>query len=228
MSITTEFNEKKSTLDVKINSFDDIVKDGELTDDFMENLYKGYKEAEDLERTRRMNELKPVRRLMRHVREKIGREKKEYELPVKEIHLYPSSRSSLKTADIINVTNKSVGSEADYSRAMADRWELVGDVAVGTDLLIDLSALGTGIYQGVSTGQVEKGIEGFGYLAACGMALLVGYFIARIVGEEPYKRKNRYLTHILETPVTLHRSGGQKIRFYPNSEKNGHISDSQI
>ena len=150
---------------------------------------------------------------------RLRKEKHEYKLPVKEIHLRPAQKSNLKSADIINVVNKSVGFEADYNRLMADRWELVEDVAVGADLLIDMAALGTGIYRGVSTGQIEKGIEGFGYLALCGMALLVGYFIVRIKGEEPYKRKNRYLNHILETPVILQRYGGP-IRFLIKHEKN--------
>jgi len=102
---------------------------------------------------------------------------------------------------------------------MADRWELVEDMAVGADLLIDASAIVTGLYKYLSTGEIKEGFVGFGYLAVLGVALLILYFILRIKGEEPCKRKNRYLTHILRTPITLHRRYGPQAQmtFYPDS-----------
>jgi hypothetical protein len=214
--IRVEFDEKKGILDVKMGNYDDIVKDGELTDDFLVNLLAGYEEVEDSERKKHEEKLSPLRRFRGTIRKK-----KEYELPVKGIHLYPMTIADLKSEYIRNVIIKSIGSEAEHYRTMADRWELVEDLAIGAGLLIDISAIATGLYRYISTGEMKEGFIGFSYLAVLGIALSILYFILRIKGEEPCKRKNKYLTHILRTPITLHRRYGPQpqMTFYPKSEE---------
>ena len=213
--IRVEFNEKKGILEVKIGNYNDIIEDGESTDEILNNLCEGYKKVEDSERRKHEEKLSPLRRF----RETIRKKKKQYELPVKGIHLYPNTIADLKSEYIRNAIIKFVGFEAEYSRTMADRWELVGDIAVGADLLIDVSAIATGLYRYINTGEMKEGFAGFGYLAVVGMAFLILYFILRIKGEEPCKRRNRYLIHILRTPITLHRRHGphDEMTFYPNS-----------
>lgn len=214
---SVEFDEKKGILGVKIGNYSDIIRDGESTDEFLSTLCEGYKKVEDSERKKHQEKLSPLRKF----RETIRKKKKEYQLPVKGIHLYPNTIADLKSEYIRNVTIKSIGSEAEYTRTMADRWELVGDMAVGADLLLDASAIATGLYRYISTGEIKEGFAGFGYLAVLGVVLLISYFVLRIKGEEPCKRKNRYLTHILSTPITLHRRYGPQAQmtFYPNSEE---------
>jgi hypothetical protein len=116
---------------------------------------------------------------------------------------------------------RSVGTEAETSRATADSWELFEDIVVGAGLLIDVSAMTTGVAKFISSGEVKEGAAGFGYLAMVGMGLLIDYFILRIVGEEPCKRRFKYLTYVLRTPITLHRKVGGKsdFTFYPDSEE---------
>lgn len=214
--IEVEFNEKEGILRVKIRSYDDVVKDDELTDEFLDSLLRGYREVEESERKKYERSLSALRRF----REAIRKKKKEYELSVKQIHLYPNTVADLESEHIRNVMIRSIGAEAEDSRIMADRWELVEDLAVGADLLTDVSAITLGIYRYVSSGEIKEGFASFGYLAVVGMALLIAYFILRIWGEEPCKRKAKYLTHILGTPVTLHRRLGPQagMTFYPDSE----------
>jgi len=201
---TVEFSEKEGILAVKIGNYGDIINDGQLTDEFLGSLLDSYEEVESVERNKHEQKLSPLRKL----RETIRKKKKEYELPVKGIHLYPETKTDFASENIRNVIIKSIGTEAEYSRTVADRWELLEDVAVGADLLIDSSAIATGLYRYISTGEIREGFAGFGYLAVLGMALVILYFILRIKGEEPCKRRNRYLTHILRTPITLHRRYG--------------------
>ena len=212
---SVRFDKKKGILYVEIGNYNDIIKDGELAQEFFNELFEGYEEVEDSERKKHKEKLSLTRRF----RETIRRKKKEYKLPVNEIHVYPKTMSDLKSEYIKSVIVKSIGSEAEHNRIMADRWELVEDLAVGADLLIDVSAIATGIYRYVSTGEIREGFAGFGYLAVLGMALLILYFILRIKGEEPCKRRNRYLIHILRTPITLHRrhEPRDEMTFYPNS-----------
>jgi hypothetical protein len=213
--IRVEFNEKKGILNVTIDNYDAIIKDDELTDEFLNSLFEGYKGVEDSERKKHKEKLS----LLRKFSETIRRNKREYKLPVKGIHLYPETIVDFESEYIRNVIIKSVGSEAGYSRTIADRWELIEDMTVGIDLLIDVSSVANGLYRYISTGEIKEGFAGFGYLAVLGMALLILYFILRIKGEEPSKRKNRYLTNILGTPITLHRKYGpqDEITFSPNS-----------
>jgi len=201
---TVEFSKKEGILAVKIGNYGDIINDGQLTGEFLRSLLDGYEEVESAERKKHEQKLSLLIRL----RETIRKKKKEYELPVKGIHLYSETKADFPSEYIRNVIIKSVGSEAEYSRTVADRWELLADVAVGADLVIDASAIATGLYRYISTGEIREGFAGFGYLAVLGMALLILYFILRIKGEEPCKRRNRYLTHILRTPITLHRRYG--------------------
>ena len=111
--------------------------------------------------------------------------------------------------------------EAEASRATADRWELFEDIVVGADLLIDVSATTTGLVRFISSGEVKEAVAGFGYLAMFGMGLLIAYFILRILGEEPCKRRSKYLTYILSTPIKLHKKVGGRsdLTFYPDSEE---------
>jgi hypothetical protein len=214
---TVEFSEKEGILGIKISNYGDIIEGGELTDEFLNNLLEGYEEVEDSERKKRERKLSALRKF----RETIRKSKKEYELPVKAIHLYPEKIADFTSEHIRDVIIKSVGFEAEDSRTVADRWELFEDLAVGADLLIDASAIATGLYRYISTGEIREGFAGFGYLAVLGMVLLILYFVLRIKGEEPCKRRNRYLTHILRTPITLHRRYGPQVQttFYPNSEE---------
>jgi hypothetical protein len=91
-----------------------------------------------------------------------------------------------------------------------------------------VSAIATGIYRYIISGEIKEGFAGFGYLAVVGMALLIAYFVLRIWGEEPRKRKAKYLTHILRTPVTLHRRSGPEVEvtFYPDSEETAKSAES--
>jgi len=214
---TVEFDEKEAILEVKIGSYNDIIKDGRLEDDFLNSLFEGYRSVEYSERKKHEEKLPPLKRF----REMIRKKKKEYELPVKGIHLYPATISRLKSEYVRDVIAKSIGSEAEYNRLMADRWELIEDMAVGVDLIIDVSAITVGLYRYIRTGEIREGFAGFGYLAVLGMALLILYFILRIKREEPYKRKSRYLTHILRTPMTLHRRypAEAQMTFYSSSEE---------
>lgn len=214
--ISVYFDDMEDVLNVEFPRFDEIIKDGKLTDEFMDKLYRGYKEAEDSERKEHMEKLSPIRKVIKTVRETIGKRKGEYKIPVKEIHLYPTTRSNLESDYIINVIDKSYGSEAEYHRIMADRWKRAENIVIGVDLTIDIAATITGVYRGISTGDIKEGFAGFGYLATFGMLLLVGYFIAGIKGEEPHKRESKYFTHITGTPVKLHRHDGE-VAFYPNS-----------
>jgi hypothetical protein len=214
--VRVEFDENHGTLNVTISNYDVIIKDGELTDEFLDSLFEGYKKLESSERKKHKEKLSSLNKL----RETIRKNKKEYNLPVKGIHLYPSTMIDMESEHIRNIIVKSVWSEAEYSRTVADRWELIEDLTVGTDLLIDVSSVINGIYRYISTGKIQEGFAGFGYLAVLGMALLIIYFVLRIKGEEPNKRKNRYLTNILRTPITLHRKhkSQDEITFSPNSE----------
>ncbi len=139
---------------------------------------------------------------------------------MRQIHLYVATQSELKTEHIRQIMIRSIGSESEHSRVVADRWELFEDLAVGADLLIDACAITTGIYRYTVSGELKEGFAGFGYLAVVGMALLILYFIIRAKGEEPCKRKAKYLTHILRTPITIHRTYGPETpsTFYPGSE----------
>jgi len=200
--VTVEFSEKEAILKVRIGSYSDILKDDRLEDEFLNSLFEGYRGVDNSEKKKRQRQFSPLKK----VREAIRKNKKWSELPIKEIHLYPTTISEVKSEYVKDVIIKSVGLESEYSRIMADRWELFEDMAVGADLLIDISAMSVGLHRFIITGELREGITGFGYLATVGMALLIIYFILRIAGEEPCKRKNRYLTHILRTPMTLHRS----------------------
>jgi hypothetical protein len=213
--IKVEFDEKEGILRVDVESYDDVVKKDELTEEFLDNLLKGYREVEESERKKHERNLSGLQRL----RETARKNKKEYGLPVKQIHLYPKTVTDLGSEEIRTVVIRSIGAKAEESRITADRWELVEDLAVGADLLIDVSAITTGIYRYVRSGEIKEGFAGFGYLAVVGMALLIIYFVLRIWGEEPNKRKAKYLTHILRTPVTLHRRTRLQadMTFYPDS-----------
>lgn len=215
--IRVEFDKRKGILNVRIGNYDDIIKDGTLTDEFFNSLLEGYEEVEDSERKKHEGELSVLRRF----RETISKKEKEYRLPVKGIHFYPKTMINFKSEYIRNVIIKSFGSEAGYSRNMADRWEFIEDVTVALGLLIDVSAIANGLYRYISTGKWEEGFAGVGYLAVLGVALTILYFILRIKGEEPCKKRNRYLINILRTPITLHRRYGPQteITFSPNSEK---------
>ncbi|MCX6819215.1 MAG: hypothetical protein NT129_04425 [Candidatus Aenigmarchaeota archaeon] len=218
--ISVNFDEKEGVLDVDLNSFYDIIEDGKLTDNFLDTVFRGYKEAEDFERKKQNMKYKPIRRVLKKARGIIGKTMHDYDLPIKEIHLYPREISPIESEYIVNVINKSVGFEAEYNRVMADRWELVEDISVGADVAIDVAAIITGTLKGVSTGNVIEGFAGVGYLTSAGILLLIGYFAIRFKKEEPYKRREKYLTHILTTPITLHRKYGplDEITFRPNSE----------
>lgn len=214
--VKVEFKEKESVLGVRLGSYDDIVRDGRLEDEFLDSLFEGYRSVENSERKRHEERLSPLIRL----REIVRRQKTEYKLPVEAIHFYPATVSKMKSEYVKEVMTRAIGLEAEYNRLMADRWELVEDVAVGLDLLIDVGATTVGLYRYVTTGDVVEGFAGFGNLALVGMLLLVTYFILRIKGEEPCKRRNRYLTHILRTPMTIHRTytAEKQVTFYANSE----------
>ncbi len=215
--VTVEFDEKEAILEVRIGSYNDVIKDGRLEDDLLNSLLEGYQAVEYSEKKKHEERLSPLKRF----REAIRRKRKEYELPVKGIHLYPGTISELKPEYVRDVITKSVGLEAEYHRLMADRWELAEDIAVGADLIIDVSAITTGLYRYARTGEIREGFAGFGYLAVLGMVLLIVYFILRIKGEEPCKRRSRYLTHILRTPMTLHRRypSEAQMTFYANSDE---------
>jgi hypothetical protein len=214
--VIVKFNKNNSILEVKLDSYSDIVKDGRLDSEFLNSLFEGYRAVENSEKNKHKNKLS----LTKKIREAIKKNKKWGELPIKGIHLYPNTISKIKSEDVREIIIKSVALESEYSRIMADRWELFEDLAVGADLLIDISAISLGLYRYLITGEIREGITGFGYLAILGMALLVTYFILRIVGEEPRKRKSRYLTHILETPMNLHRRhlGVTNMTFSVNSD----------
>jgi hypothetical protein len=113
--IRVKFDEKKGILDIKIGNYNDIIKDGELTDEFLNNLFDGYEEVENSERKKHKEKLSPLRRF----RETIRKKKKEYELPVNGIHLYPKTMADFKSEYIRSVIIKSIGSEAEHSRIMA-------------------------------------------------------------------------------------------------------------
>jgi hypothetical protein len=213
--IQVEFDRNSFFLNVTIDNYAAIIKDDELTDEFLESLFEGYKDIEDSEKKKHKEKLP----LLRKWREIIRKNKREYNVSVKGIHLYPKTMADVDSESIRNVIVKTIGTEAVYSRTVADRWELIEDLTVGVDLLIDFSSVGVGIYRYISTGEIKEGFAGFGYLAVLGMALLITYFILRIKGEEPNKRKNRYLTNILGTPITIHRKYGlqDEITFSPNN-----------
>lgn len=215
--IGVEFDENEGILRVNIRSYDDIFKNGDLTDEFLNILLGGYQEIEEFERKKHENKLSILRRF----REVIRKKKREYELPVKQIHLCPDTVSNLKSSQIRNAITRSIIARTEDSRIMADRWELIEDLAVGADLLIDVSAITTGIYRYVISGEIKEGFAGFGYLAVVGMALLIAYFILRIWGEEPCKRKFKYITHVFRAPITLHRRliSQAEVTFYPESEE---------
>lgn len=215
--IESEFDKLEGILRIKVRSYDDVVKNGELSEEFLDALLDAYKEIEETQRKKYQGNLTILQKL----REAIRKQKREYELPVKQIHLLPQLVVNIQSGQIRDAIIKSMGVEAEVSITMADRWELFEDLAVGADLLIDVSAITMGLIRYINTGEVKEGIAGFGYLAIVGMALLIAYFILRIFGEEPCKRKAKYLTHILRTPVTLHRRLGHQaeLTFYPNSEE---------
>ncbi len=214
--IDSEFDKQEGILRLKVRSYDDVVENGELTGEFLGGLLDAYKEIEETERKKHRGNLATLQKL----RETIRKHKREFELPVRQIHVLPRIAVDMQSEQIRDAAIRSIGVEAEVSRTMADRWELFEDLAVGADLLIDVSAMTTGLIRYISTGEVKEGIAGFGYLAIVGMALLVAYFILRIFGEEPCKRRVKHLTHILGTPVTLHRRIGPKaeLTFYPSSE----------
>lgn len=214
--VKVKFNAKRAILEVRISSYNDILRDGRLEDQFLSSLFEGYRAVDNSEKKRRQRSLPPLKR----AREAIRKNKEWSELPISEIHLYPKIVSEVTSENVKDVIIKSIGLESEYSRIMADRWELFEDISVGADLLIDISAMSVGVHRFIITGELREGITGFGYLAIVGMALLITYFIFRIAGEEPCKRKNRYLTHILRTPMTLHRShpAESDMTFSANSE----------
>jgi hypothetical protein len=214
--IKIEFDEKTGFLNVQISVYNAIIKDGELTDEFLNSLFEGYENVESSERKKFRTRLSWLKRF----RETIRKNKKEYNLQIKGIQVYPHMMTDMESEYIRNIFIKCVGAETEYSRTVADRWELIEDLTVGADLLIDVSSVVNGLYRYISTGKIQEGFAGFGYLAVLGMALLIIYFILRIKGEEPNKRKNRYLTNILRTPITLHRKHRpqDEITFSPNSD----------
>ena len=214
--VSVKFNEKEAILEVRIGSYDDILKEGRLEGEFLDNLFEGYRAVENSEKKKLQQKLSPWKK----TREAIRKDRKKYDLPIKEIHLFPTTISEIKSEYAKEVILKSVALETEYSRIMADRWELFADLAISADLLIDISATSNGLYRFITTGEMKEGIAGFGYLAIIGMGLLILYFVLRVVGEEPCKRRNRYLTHILRTPMTLHRTSPNesKVTFSANSE----------
>jgi hypothetical protein len=215
--ISTEFDKEKGALNITIGNYDDIIKDGTLTDEFFIALFEGYEEVEDSEKKKREGKLSILIRF----RELINMKAKYYELPVNGIHIYPETKIDYESEYIRNVIIKSIGSEAVNSRTMGDRWELVEDISIGLGLLIDASAIINGLYRYFRTGIWQEGFAGVGYLAVLGVVLTILYFIFRIKGEEPCKKRNRYLTDILRTPITLHRKYGPQteITFSPDSER---------
>jgi hypothetical protein len=200
-NVISEYDQREASLRIMIHSYDDLIAEGRLNDDFLACLLEAYKEVENTEKEKYQKSLTVLKRL----REVIRKNKKEYELPIKQIQIYSEVPAKSHSELIKSILVKSIGTEAEISRTSADRWELFEDLAVGADLLIDISALTTGLTRYVSSGEIKEGIAGFGYLAVVGMGLLVVYFILRIFGEEPCKKKVKYLTHILRTPITLHR-----------------------
>jgi hypothetical protein len=215
--ISTEFDKEKGALNITIGNYDDIINGGALTDEFFNALFEGYEEVEDSEKKRRQGELS----LLIRFRELINMKAKHYELPVNGIHIYPKTKTDFESEYIRNVIIKSIGSEAVNSRTMGDRWELVEDITIGLGLLIDASAISNGLYRYISTGIWQEGFAGVGYLAVLGVVLTILYFILRIKGEEPCKKRNRYLTDMLSTPITLHRKYGSQaeMTFSPDSER---------
>ncbi len=101
---TVEFNEKTAILEVRIGNYNDIVKDGKLEDEFLNSLFEGYQEVENSEKKKSQRNLS----LRKRFREAIRKNKQWSELPIKEIHLYPSTISDIKSKDVREAVIESV------------------------------------------------------------------------------------------------------------------------
>ena len=213
--IDGSYDKRTGTLQIRVNSYYDALENNELTDEFLGCLLNEYREVEQAEKKKRQRNFTSWQK----ARELIRKKKTDHVLPVRQIHVFPGAVADIESEEIRDAIVRSIGTEAEAARIAADRWELFEDVAVGADLLIDVSAMATGLVRFIGSGQLREGVTGFGYLAMVGMGLLIAYFLLRIFGEEPCKRRAKYLTHILRTPVTLHRKTSTEpdVTFYPDA-----------
>jgi hypothetical protein len=198
-NITGEYEQGQASLRITIHNYDEATAEGRLTDDLLDCLLQAYQNVEETEKEKYQQSLTVLQKL----REGIRKNKKEYDLPVKQIDISSEATAKIDSGLIKFALIKAIGIEAEISRTSADRWELFEDLAVGADLMIDISAITTGLIRYISSGEIKEGIAGFGYLAVAGMGLLVAYFILRIFGEAPCQRKVKYFTHILRTPINI-------------------------